>query len=83
MPRKKAPEKRTPDVLARIGRFEIVKWEEGRYQIRKRVFNPGTQKWETQRLNVNTEEALALAFLVQEVLVNRVRWDMREPAREE
>ncbi|HDM77483.1 MAG TPA: hypothetical protein ENG51_13600 [Deltaproteobacteria bacterium] len=83
MPEKKKSQQEGPEVLAKIGKFEIVMWEAGRYQIRKRVFNPSTQKWETQRLTVNTEEILALAFLVQEVLVNRVRWDMREPAREE
>jgi len=83
MARKKSSKKEGPEVLAKIGKFEIVMWEQGRYQIRKRVFNPSTQKWETQRLNVNSEEILTLAFLVQEVLINRARWDMRKPAREE
>ena len=82
MPEKKTSKEEGPEVLARIGKFEIVKWDEGRYQIRKRIFNPSTNKWETQRLTVNTDEIPVLAFLVQEVFTVRARWDMRLPARE-
>jgi len=83
MPEKKTSKQEGPEILAKIGKFEVVSWEEGRYQIRKRAYNPTTQKWETQRINLTAEEIPVFLFIAEEVLRAEIRWFMRKPAREE
>lgn len=57
-------EVKEPLILFEIDDFKILMWDEGRYYLERRYYNPSTQKWESQRIRITLGSALVIRHLL-------------------
>lgn len=58
-----------PQRILKLGKFEVVRWENGNYTLRRYTYDPKSQQPITQHINLAEEEIPVLKWIADRLLI--------------